>query len=268
MTEVSLVAALRAEYRGRLVVCGVPRSGTTILARVIDSIDGAICLPEPIQTRARHGVFPLPLGFEQPPDLEQALAALDKRYTIVAFKEPFMVVEGYARADNREALTRARARGALFVWLVRHPARVYNSVKEWGPKFHDVDRFIANYSRLLDAMGGATPVVYEQLLVDPVAELNRATPLRLTGSLQLRPFQVHGPFAGSQVAREHARIEPLARPRRLTEADEEALGRSGLVEAWASFLTPPTDERRLAGDRGVASAGAARTRVSPSRGST
>lgn len=239
-SDVDTLEPLRAAYRGRLVVCGVPRSGTTILARVIDSIDGAICLPEPIQSRARHGAFPLPSGCEQSPDLDGALAALDRRYAIVGFKEPFMVVEGYARADNREALARARAAGALFVWIVRHPLRVYNSVKEWGPKFHDVDRFIRNCSHFLDAMRGATPVVYEQLLVDPIAELNRATPLRLTGSFRLRPFQVHGPFAGSQPARERARLEPIERPQRLTEAEVAALERSGLVEAWASFLTSPT----------------------------
>jgi hypothetical protein len=220
-------------------ILGLPRSGTTILANVINSMDNGFCAVEPIWfavrqpaqqavSGAKTGTFPL-----RP--IEQIPAALRsirdaKGYAFAACKETY----GLKRAGPVNILL---AECDVFLAIFRDPVSTFSSwrTRQWAPPwdahYYDVNAFLADYRAFVelahDPRRRVCRVKHESLFAGGVEYLNTVIPTlgRIEGTLTLAPMQISSAF-GDRQAKFSAQLNaPALRRDGVTPAEIELIQR-------------------------------------------
>ena len=170
----------------KAIVVGLPRSGSTLLCRMIHSADDCICLSEPHMEAISLKTYTTlkddkisGLGLEVFADSEMplniAMSKLDNIFKIAAFKETFRP-EPFKQWGlfNEDLLRTYKKNNYKVIGIVRSPLKNFNSWKsrEWGNWTNDVDVFIESYRRVLQFCDGDI-IRYEDLLTAPVQTMSK-----------------------------------------------------------------------------------------------
>ena len=170
----------------KAIVVGLPRSGSTLLCRMIHSADDCVCLSEPhleavslktCETLKDDKIrdFGLEVFTDNEMPLDIAMSKLEKVFKIAAFKETFRP-EPFKQWGlfNEELLQTYKRNNYKVIGIVRSPLKNFNSWKsiEWGDWTNDVNVFIESYRRILQFCDGDV-LRYEDLLSSPVQIMDR-----------------------------------------------------------------------------------------------
>jgi len=201
----------------KFMICGVPRSGTTLLAAIFNSCEYCTCLSEPhlellFKNIARDrtdtpldrlmSVLKGHAGFKETFRSLQVDAdgnAVDAKFDIIDLLKnptpfPFSGIsdsdlemfpitvrlfENYERAGYRRFN------------IARDPVACWNSTKvllnKWGRLNQQMMKnFATNYAAFIKTCDEHS-IIYENLCLDPSAEISRATGLTLDGPIKLVP---------------------------------------------------------------------------------
>lgn len=155
------------------IICGVPRSGTTIIARFIGGLPCVNVRHEPLQSIAKQSEAGAVWRIVQIGEL------ISDQSLYFGFKEVFHHVPGFGQYANGEALALLKLAGVRFVWINRDPVATFNSQKNtWGGViFQDVKRFVQNWNAFQTLRFGSPVIDYDKFCQDPVAEWRRVKPL-------------------------------------------------------------------------------------------
>jgi hypothetical protein len=222
---------MKSTFSGRFVLCGVPRSGTSILGRFLNSIEGFACLQEPIQTKSKFGKVTLPNGDSVDGEPMEIMDELAKTHQAVGFKEPFMI-KCYRYEGNAGILQEAKNKGHKFLWIVRDPESVFNSSRRWGGNWEDVELFIQNYTKFFETMGDAPAVVYDKFIVDPIGEVNAKLGLGVTGEPLLAPAKDADKVVACKLAMDSDEINPSKARVILSKSIVQRLKDSGVIDMY------------------------------------
>lgn len=166
------------------VICGLARSGTTILARFVAGLPGVRVLHEPFQCRQYY----------------KTDIALPTEH-LHGIKEPFYGLDGISQVRNDGLLKGLMDSGWRFVWLWRNPEHVYRSQSLYHD-LHDRERFDQNLAAFNAFRGTQQAIDYDRFVEDPVREWNSVNPIGvLATSVFLAPC-AFGPWLGCKRARE------------------------------------------------------------------
>lgn len=164
----------------KALVVGLPRSGSTLLCRMIHSASDCICLSEPhfealsLKTYRTLGDEKISnLGLEVFIDrempLDAAMTKLEKIYKVVSFKETFRP-EPFKQWGlfNGDLLSVYKKNNYDVIAIMRSPLRNFNSWKSrgWGKWTTDVNVFIESYRQIFDFCDG-NAIRYEDLISSP-----------------------------------------------------------------------------------------------------
>lgn len=204
-------------------ILGLPRGGTTIVARVFDSLEDGFCLGEP------HWLY------ENLGSAEQALGkvpgpAPTTRDAILPWIKREVQDEGWMLGGYKETLFRLHRgiytlaeehaeRVAFFVIVFRSPRQVLASQHAHGyvEEMSGVDDY-----RFLEALANrdnGIGLCFERFVENPLGYLNSRLPFRIDGSLALQPTN-HA--YGDPRANRSRFIRP-PEPRRPDPAPKEAM---------------------------------------------
>ena len=125
----------------KAIVVGLPRSGSTLLCRIIHSEDGCVCLSEPhfeflsLKTCAtlndkKISKMGLKFHAESKMPLDIAMSELNKTYRITGFKETFRP-EAFKKWGlyNEDLLQTYKNNQYKVICIIRSPFQNYNSWK-------------------------------------------------------------------------------------------------------------------------------------------
>lgn len=129
------------------VICGLPRSGTTIIARFIGGLPGVHVEHEPYQRAVKFGRFP--------PELNSK----NNYYEHYGFKEPFWGIDEGCQFRNDSVLKAHRACGWRFIFVVREEEAIWKSISMWGITRTE---FVENHRRFLNFMYDSMPLLQIQ----------------------------------------------------------------------------------------------------------
>jgi hypothetical protein len=175
----------------KAIAVGLPRSGSTLLCRMIHSADDCVCLSEPhlelqilktcetLKDRkiSKHALEIHP-DTEMP--LHAAMSELARNYRIAAFKETYRLEPPKQR--NVELLETYKTNGYKVVGIIRSPLENFNSwkMKEvWGNWTSDVGLFIETYRSFVQFCDGRA-IRFEDLLASP-EDVVKALNIRYAG---------------------------------------------------------------------------------------
>jgi len=164
----------------KALVVGLPRSGSTLLCRMIHSASDCICLSEPhfealsLKTYRtleddKISKFGLEVFIDHEMPLDAAMTKLDKIYKIVSFKETFRP-EPFKQWGlfNGDLLSVYKKNNYEVIGIIRSPLKNFNSWKSrgWGEWTTDVNVFIQSYRQILEFCDGKA-IRYEDLISSP-----------------------------------------------------------------------------------------------------
>jgi len=210
----------------KFMICGVPRSGTTLLAAIFNSCEGCTCLSEPhLELLFKNSVTALGHSVivrdRTDTPLDQLVSSLNGH---VGFKETFRSLQvdddgnvvdatfdivdllknqtpfpfsGISDSDLEMFPITVRLfenyeqAGYRRFNIVRDPVACWNSTKvllhKWGRlNQHMLTNFATNYTAFIKTCDEHS-VIYENLCLDPSTEIFRATKLIIDGPVQLVP---------------------------------------------------------------------------------
>jgi hypothetical protein len=187
----------------KLIVCGLPRSGTTILTNFINSLPDAFVFSEPHweYKKLRGTSFFLPelssLCLEYKNDdvlpLESALTEMEKKFQIVGFKETYrsnIVKSQDAEAPNHELLFRYKQRGYKFVYIARNPIEILNSSRntfggnnDYWPRNMAIT--IHSYVDFFNFVSKEPIVNYDKFISSPELEFSKKTGIKTPPKVKL-----------------------------------------------------------------------------------
>ena len=203
--------------RERVLLVGLPRSGTTVVANYLHSLANGFCFLEPHwevgfygSTRAFRDpklrwMFRLRYSPDSPLPMDDAVGRVLRRYDVVGIKETYRG-RHYARHEsalpNEALLSRYLDAGYRLLPIWREPLAVWNSFrafpqhKTWAG---DLDAFIENYPRFADFAAGTPPIIYERFAGNPLHEMQRVGlgPGVANGGIQPRYSRMGDPNAGN-----------------------------------------------------------------------
>lgn len=225
---------MRSNFKGKVILVGPPRSGTTIMGRFISSIESCFFLLEPFQTKGAFGAVMLPDGTMDPLDWDQILDREAPKYQIVGLKECYM--PEYANVSNWTVFEKCNWGGYHFVYTIRDPFATFSSCKRhpYGSHWKDVGKFISNYSSFLQALGDSPAVDYDAFIADPVAEVNRKTKFEIEGEpVLVNHHQAETePLGGDATALASDQIVSAPARVMITAAERGAISDAGLYDAY------------------------------------
>jgi hypothetical protein len=230
-----------------LLLAGLPRSGTTVVASYISSMPDAFIFIEPHLEHLRHHstsffrdpklrwMFRLRYQEREPLPMDTAVRRVHGRYDLVGFKETFRG-EHYARYDqrlpNEALLERYLAAGYDLVAIVRDPLAVWNSFRGHFPPdgwAADLDGFVENYERFFRFASASPMVVYERFLRDPKAEVERAG---FASEMAGVALTVRGDKLGDAEAKRSREVKEFERPVHYTDEQREVLEASSAMRLY------------------------------------
>jgi hypothetical protein len=205
-------------------ILGVPRTGTTIIASVFNSLDDGFCLMEPHwYQRATHN---------REIDIMETWGRWPYNSTrLIGYKETYRL--GHAMCE--ELIDRHTPLVDFFVVVFRNPVKVLSSQHALGWTEWDHPRFVnAAYRRLEELIqewpDAAIPVVYEDFVPNPLDYLNDKLPFQIEGELRIRPSRAEfgDPFAN--------RSTTIQMSERETCISEEWIGMlTEATEIWQAY---------------------------------
>ena len=226
----------------KAIVVGLPRSGSTLLCRIIHSADDCVCLSEPhLEALSLKTCKTLrddkisDIGLEVFSDrempLDEAMSELSKAFKIAAFKETFRP-EPFKQWGlfNEDLLKTYKRNKYKVIGIVRSPLKNFNSWKsrEWGGWTNDVDVFIESYHQILQFCDGDI-IRYEDLLSSPVHVMGK---LGITFS-ELRPMAAE--FGDIEALESTSVRSERKNPCVLSNKDINAIDESGLQKLYDSI---------------------------------
>jgi Sulfotransferase family len=170
----------------KFILVGVPRSGTTIVARVLGAHPGVRLLSEP-HWEAKMNNFTFKnfpdATYDQsdPTPMDLYFTRQLTRFDYVGFKETYRRDDIYERSPmGRLIHAYCEHPDYAKVFVVRDPVTCFASTQSHGKLMHmddggecDLGRFLANYESMLDlaVKYNCKPIVLERFAEDPLAEL-------------------------------------------------------------------------------------------------
>lgn len=198
----------------RIVICGLPRSGTTIVARFAE-LAGASVLHEPFQSAALSGFTP--------EFWEYLLRQCLSKSNAVLIKEPFHTIPKQCQCLNADILKRLDASGWKFVFVTRSLKDNFASQKAWA-HYGNVHDFILNHSRFSEFVAGRPSIDYDRFCMNPAHEWNSiAKELPIGESFEMKPMPATPIFMGDVRASISTSIEKLTPGIELTQSEVDAL---------------------------------------------
>ena len=179
-------------------VIGMPRGGTTIVARIFNSLENGFCLGEPhwfmqardanpeVVSRQCFGkvATTLPETFTEWDVLPWIESRLDGHYQLGGYKETWYWNNGLVRGMTEAHKDRVE----FFIVVFRDPVMVHSSQVALGwQDGRSPEEYLSDY-RELDALARhekAVAVVYEDFALDPLGYLNARLPFQIDGPLVL-----------------------------------------------------------------------------------
>jgi len=170
----------------KTLVVGIPRSGSTLLCRMINSVDDCVCLSEPhleaLSLRTYRTLkddkisnLNLEVFIDNEMPLDAAISKLDTLYKVAAFKETFRP-EPFRQWGlfNGDLLSTYKNSGYKVIGIARSPLKNFNSwlSRGWGDWTNDVGVFIESYRQILQFCEG-TVIRYEDLVSSPEHVMSR-----------------------------------------------------------------------------------------------
>lgn len=195
----------------KFVICGLPRTGTTILARLIGGLPDTHVLHEPYQRAVKFcQQFPPETFF-----IHQSCALH------FGFKEPFWGIDQGCAFRNDAVLRAHRKCGWRFLYIHRDPLETWASTKRWDIT---IEQFIENSKRFRDFASGELSVDYDMLTVFGLREVVRVAPWAIDPTLGDRLAASPAvPRLGDQRAFESEKLEPVRHDTTNVTDDEREL---------------------------------------------
>lgn len=205
-------------------VVGMPRGGTTIVAKVFNSLTDGFCLGEPHwywQTEGHQDMYIVKEAcfgkvggdVRQDMKLTDLMGWIEKRvklgnYHVGGYKETWF------SADRMlpELIANHQKRVDFYLVVFRHPLKVHSSQWRLGWKeAKNADQIVEGY-RALDKLARhhkAIPVCYEKFIGDAQAYLNARLPFQIEGLFELSPtgHRFGDPYANYCTRIEHGEGE-------------------------------------------------------------
>ena len=183
-------------------ILGIPRSGTTIVANLFNSIEDGFCLGEPHWLRKQEGPDAVAkahgkvvgelehwtewadrhnMGY--PAYIKMTMAPGFSPYNVGGYKETY---RPYTRLSE-DLIRTHRHQVDFYIIVLRDPIMVMSSIKAVGDDIWTVDMLNQAYQRM-DELGQddkAVVVVYKDFCQYPMAYLNARLPFTIHGLLEL-----------------------------------------------------------------------------------
>lgn len=226
----------------KTLVVGLPRSGSTLLCRMINSADECVCLSEPhfeAQSLRSYTTFKdkkvsdfdLEVRFDNKMPLDTAMSKLDKSFKVAAFKETFRPkLFMQWGLSNEKLLQTYKSNKYRVIGIVRSPLNNFNSWQStgWGGWTSDVNVFIESYRRILQFCEEDV-IRYEDLLYSPVHVMKK---LGITFS-ELKPMAAE--FGDLEALESISVRKEKKNPCVLSAEDMHAIDESGLQSLYDSL---------------------------------
>ena len=175
-------------------ITGMPRGGTTIVARVFDSLTDGFCLGEPhwyhyhnedMECVKTNCFGKVPDASDDIhtllPDIESYLLK-NGVYNVGGYKETYFW--GNPLAQN--LILDHRTQVDFYIVVLRDPRMVFTSMSDLGWRVSK-NRFLRCYKELDVFARNGIVVVYEDFVKDPLGYLNERLPFKIEGELELVP---------------------------------------------------------------------------------
>lgn len=167
----------------KFIVTGVPRSGTTIIAKYFNSIPGSICLNEPHEKIARSRSYSLGrlAATNGKLPIDNIINSLLLRHKMAGFKDTYVHPDCArpawpVKSARSKLLSRYRNSGYMVVYILRDPVEVCNSMiyKRKNCRLNPncnkadaiIDAAVRNYERYLGFIGKRI-IIYSEFCDDP-----------------------------------------------------------------------------------------------------
>lgn len=172
-------------------IIGVPRTGTTIVANLLNSLEDGFCFMEP------H--WYMKAAYKEDIDIIQSWRDWPYNSThLIGYKETYRL--GHALSE--ELIERHTPQMDFFMVIFRDPVKTHSSQHALGWTEWDHPRFFNAAYRRLDKLieswpEKAIPIVYEDFVPDPLGYLNARLPFQIEGPLKMMPTEAAfgDPFA-------------------------------------------------------------------------
>jgi hypothetical protein len=239
------------------MITGVPRSGTTLLSNFINSCENAFCLSEPHHEFRGNGVFSVDKLHDVDclPTYDETSALpldrfvtdiLDRRigYDVGGFKETYRGIAFARDIQNQHTIEHYANTGYTVIGIVRDPVRVWNSQKTTKLTLHGsnpdpIKNFIQNWFGFMSVV--PNPICYELFCLNPVAELERKTGIKISGKAELKPtkFAIGDGYAKMSASiRDHKLTDVTTAEEKLRLEPLRAMYRPLVLPAIMSSLLP------------------------------
>jgi len=196
----------------KFLITGVPRSGTTILARYVHSIDNAYCFVEPHQSMAIYRrcdeLEKFGLQYKEKLDLPLDSALTQLNYGVIGFKETY-------KKEHYDLIKKYRDRGYLMIYVVRNPLDTYNSVKRSTTRV--LRGFCDNYGAFLDFVGEQKFILYSRFIKNPNLEFASKVDLSIPDKMKRLTTKMGDPDA------KDGKIRLMARPKLINNDDRRQI---------------------------------------------
>ena len=226
----------------RFLVTGMARGGTTIVAKLFNSLEDGFCLGEPYHYRQHN---------HKPAWNEYAGSAGKVSHLLVDASDPW---EGICSIIGLEGLLLGGIKEALwygshwpkqfmkshideadfFIVVFREPLEVYSSMIALGWSPMPISEFTEGY-RIMDALSRlphSIPVSLKHFRKDPLGYLNNLLPFEIQGELDLQPtgHSFGDPYA-NRCVEIHNYDSPVVVKEVLNKADEF----EECIEIWRAW---------------------------------
>ena len=235
----------------KILIVGLPRSGTTIISNTINSLEKAFCFIEPHWEYELYGKVLFDdkklkwiFGLKYNPNLALPLnSAIEKIFTkndLVGFKETFRS-NVYKNIDskipNEDLIKNYRDAGYKIIPIIRNPLNVWNSVKSfkpnpnsWGGK---LDLFLQSYCDFLDFISPLDPIVFEKFVTAPEKTL-QSFGLDVPDKIRLKSRKIN---MGDEKAKDSTKIEYKKKKIVYTQEEEATIQDSNAMKQYKQYFS-------------------------------
>lgn len=224
-------------------VLGLPASGTTVIAHLLDSVDGVACISEPF-FKDYHNTYIEPFGLVDATGDAQFFGLLEERgklagLAMVGTKEVGIFSEGEGCRLARVLREEDRL-GVGFV-VLRNPIVNINSILAQRAKFPrarfmDLVETYTGLHRLIIERPKWRAVSYEHFIADPILEIGRAASgvFSIEGEPSLLPSSRN--IRGDRRAWDSTRVEAIKPRANVLTRAQVSLIESSLVPKWREVV--------------------------------
>jgi hypothetical protein len=235
----------------KIIVCGLPRSGTTILSSFINSIPDSFIFGEPHWEYKKTGktTFFLPelsslsLKYKDKDllPLDDALTTMEETFKVVGFKEtyrpePLRIQD--KDAPNNKLLDNYKKSGYKFIYIARNPIELLCSARNifggdntYWPR--NIDIMIDSYVNFFNFTEGEQIINYDKFVLNPEIEFSRVTNLTIPLKIELRKdriFALGDPrgYSSKEISKKECKYL-------LSEKEANIIGSSVAMKLWENI---------------------------------